>query len=513
MGGRDLGKSRTKNVSINSVVALVCQVLNLLLSFVTRTIFIRLLGVEYLGVNGLFTNILTILSFAELGIGNAIVFNMYKPLACGDTEKIKSLMQLYKKTYTVIGCIVAGAGVIVTPFLQYIIKNKPDISENITLLYLLFLANTATSYFFIYKKNILIADQKSYITLIVTQCVLILKTILQTAFLYLTHDFIIYLIIQIICTLLENIVCSFVADKQYPYLKEKAYPLERQETKRIFTDVKALALYKFGSVILNGTDNILVSMFVGVKEVGLVSNYVLLTTSCNSILQRITEAFTASVGNLNASEDSKKQYDVFKKIFFITAWIYGFASVGLAVVAQYFIEAWLGSNYLLGNVFVLAVVTEFYVKGVHSVSTTYRSTLGFFVEGKWSALLAAFLNLVLSIILCKTIGLTGIFIATPIARILSVGIVDPVLVFHKGFKKNVSEYYMRYVLYLAVFIILGIVCSIILAYISVSGWGGVLIKVIVITIVFNISMVIIFHRSKMFKELCTMAKGLIRKSK
>lgn len=508
-----MGRSRTKNVSINSIIALICQLFNLILSFVTRTIFIRLLGAEYLGVNGLFTNILTILSFAELGIGNAIIFNMYKPLACGDQEKIKSLMLLYKKTYTIIGCIVAGVGVIVTPFLHLIVKNEPDISENISLLYLLFLANTASSYFFIYKRNILIADQKSYMTIIVTQCVLIFKTILQTVFLFFTHNFIIYLVIQISCTLLENIVCSVVADIQYPYLKEKAYPLAPHETKRIFTDVKALALYKFGSVILNGTDNILLSAFVGVKEVGLVSNYVLLTTSCNSILQRITEAFTASIGNLNASENTEKQYDIFKKILFITAWIYGFASVGLAVVSQSFIDAWLGKDYILGNIFVFAVVAEFYIKGVHSVSYTYRSTLGFFVEGKWAALFAAGINLVLSILLCRAIGLTGIFIATPIARALSIGIVDPVLIFNHGFKKKVSEYYLIYIMYLTIFVIIGIACNLIQGYIPMIGWGGVIIKAIIVTIMFNGSMIVIFHRSKIFKELCGMVKGMIDKRK
>lgn len=162
-------QSRTKNVTINSLVSLLCQVLNLFLNFLTRTVFIKILGAEYLGVNGLFTNILTILSFAELGIGNAIVFNLYKPLAQNDKKKISSLMLLYKKAYTIIGLFVLGAGVLVTPFLDVIIKTKPNISENISLLYILFLLNTVVSYFFVYKKNIIIADQKNYITLIVTQ--------------------------------------------------------------------------------------------------------------------------------------------------------------------------------------------------------------------------------------------------------------------------------------------------------------------------------------------------------
>lgn len=508
-----MGKSRTKNVSINTIVALICQVFNLLAAFITRTVFIHILGAEYLGVNGLFTNVLTILSFAELGIGNAIVFSMYKPLAVRDEGKLGSLMALYKKAYTIIGVFVAGAGVCVTPFLELIIKNTPDIPESIPVLYMLFLANTAASYFFVYKKNIIIADQKNFIVLIVTQLVTVARVILQTVFLLLTHQYIVYLIIQIICTVADNVICSIIADRMYPFLKKQAAPLAQKESSGIFRNVKALALYKFGSVILNGTDNILISAMIGVREVGLVSNYVLVTTSCNAILQKITDAFTASVGNLNALEGTDKQYVVFKKIFFITAWIFGYASVGLAIVSQPFIQEWIGEEYLLGMSVLMAIVAEFYVKGVHSVAYTYRSTLGFFVEGRWSALLAAGINLVLSIILCNAVGLVGIFIATPIARIFSIGIVDPVLIFHKGFKKNVLEYYTMYVGYLFLFIGIGFICYYTINLVSLTGWLGVIVDVAIVTLVFNLIMVFLFCRTRMFRDLLQMAVGLLRKKK
>lgn len=508
-----MGESRTKNVSVNTTIALICQVFNLLATFVTRTIFIRILDAEYLGVNGLFTNVLTILSFAELGIGNAIVFSMYKPLAIGDKGKLGSLMALYKKAYTIIGAFVAGGGICVTPFLELIIKHTPDIPESIPVLYILFLANTASSYFFVYKKNIIIADQKNFIVLIVTQLVTVARVILQTIFLVITHQYIVYLIIQIVCTIADNVICSMIADRLYPFLKEKAAPLSIEESSGIFRNVKALALYKFGSVILNGTDNILISAMIGVREVGLVSNYVLITTSCNAILQKITDAFTASVGNLNALEGADKQYIVFKKIFFITAWIFGYASIGLATVSQPFIQAWIGEDYLLGMSVLLAIVAEFYVKGIHSVAYTYRSTLGFFVEGRWSALLAAGVNLVLSIILCNTIGLAGVFIATPISRIFSIGIVDPVLIFHKGFKKNVLEYYAMYVGYLFLFIGVGFICYYIIDMVSLTGWLGVIVDVTIVTLVFNLIMVFLFCRTRMFRGLLQMAVGLLSKKK
>lgn len=502
--------SRTKNVSINTTVSLLCQVLNLVLNFVTRTIFIKILGADYLGVNGLFTNILTILSFAELGIGNAIVFNLYKPLAQKDEAKIGSLMFLYKKAYTVIGVFVMVAGLLVTPFLDLIIKSKPDIPENITLLYILFLTNTAVSYFFVYKKNLIIADQKNYITLIVTQGTTIVKMILQTVFLLLTHNFIIYLIIQIFCTLADNIACSILADRMYPVLKNnKAEHLSKDEVKSIFTDVKALAVYKFGSVILNGTDNILISALLSVRDVGLASNYVLLTTSANAILAKVIDAFTASVGNLNTESNPEKQHDIFKKIMFISSWIYGFTTVGIFLVSKDFIISWIGKDYLLGTIVVFAICFDFYVKGVQAAPYMYRTTLGLFVQGKMAPIIAAVVNLVLSVILCQYVGLAGIFIATPISRLVSTVAIDPYLIYKHTFKRNVREFFFMYVGYLALFGALTVICYFAMCFVTVTGWLGVIAKIIVVTIVFNSIMIVVFCRTKMFKELFHTAKKLI----
>lgn len=503
-------QSRTKNVTVNSMVSLLCQVLNLLLNFLTRTIFIKILGAEYLGVNGLFSNILTILSFAELGIGNAIVFNLYKPLAQDDKPQISSLMLLYKQVYTAIGLFVLGAGLLVTPFLGVIIKTKPNIPENISLLYILFLLNTVVSYFFVYKKNIIIADQKNYITLIVTQATTIARVILQTSFLLLTHNFIVYLTIQIGCTLAENFVCSALADKMYPYLKNSnPVPLSKSETKSIFADVKALAIYKFGSVILNGTDNILISMLLSVRDVGLASNYTLLMNSANSILGKLIDAFTASVGNLNTESNAEKQYNVFKKIMFISSWIYGFAAVGIYLVSKDFIITWIGEKYLLSSIVVFSICFDFYVKGVQAAPYMYRTTLGLFIQGKWAAVIAAVVNLILSVILCKAIGLGGIFIATPISRLISTGIIDPYLIYKRTFKRNVLEYFEMFIGYCVIFIAIAVISNFAINCVSIAGWLGVILKAGIVTVIFNGLMISAFFRTKIFKELLQSVKQLV----
>lgn len=504
-----MSTSRTKSVSKNMIVALTCQTINTVISFVARTVFIKILGSDYLGLNGLFTNILTILSFAELGIGNAIVFSMYKPLAVGDCRKIASLMALYKKAYETIGLVVAIVGGSVTPFIRFIIKDPPDISENIYVLYLLFLFNTVCSYFFVYKRSIIIADQKNYIVLALTEGTYVIQIVSQIIFLYLTHNYMGYLLLQIGGTLLGNIITSVASNKMYPFLKDKAEPLGKEEVSGIFRNVRALTLYKFGSVILNGTDNILVSSLIGVTEVGLVSNYILLSTTCTTVLNKITDAFTASVGNLNAISDSKKKYEIFNKLFLITAWLYGLASVGLIMVSESFVCAWIGREFLVDKITVIAIVAGFYVKGVHFVAYTYRTTLGLFVEGRMSPLAAAILNIVLSFVLCKWIGLAGIFIATPIARVLTTGVIDPVLIYKKHFHLNPMIYYVKYAGYVLIFTAISIVCGKAISLVTITGWLGVIVQAVIVTVIFNLIMLLIFGRTKMFKEIVDSILSLI----
>ena len=275
--------SRVRNTTINSMVALFSKVIVFIVQFICRTILIKTLGTEYLGVNGLFTNILTMLSFAELGIGSAIIFKLYKPIAENDNEKIKTYIKFYQKAYIYIGTIILGLGMLLIPFLKYIVTDVPSIKENIIFIYILFLVNSSISYFFTYKKSIIIGFQKEYITTILNTAAIVLQNIVQIIVLLLTKNFILYLIIQILATLLDNIVASIKANKMYPYIKEKEYTkISKREEHKIFKDVKALVLYKLGYTISTGTDNIIISTFIGVSQVGLLSNYTMIINAVKS---------------------------------------------------------------------------------------------------------------------------------------------------------------------------------------------------------------------------------------
>ncbi len=494
--------SRTFNVVKNIKFGVISQVLTLFLSFASRTIFIRVLGKEYLGINGLFTNILTILSFAELGIGNAIIYSMYKPLSENNHNKIKALMDLYAKAYKIIALIITILGLLIIPFLDIIIKDIPNIKENINIIYMIFLLNTVTSYLFSYKKSIIIADQQNYKVIMYQQVFYIGQVLVQMITLFILENYLVFMIIQVLSNLLNNIVVSQKCDKMYPYLKSKEkYLIDKEEKNEIFRNVKSLFLYKFGSVILNGTDNIIISAYIGVGLVGISSNYLMIITAISGILGQAMTAFTASIGNLNAIESSDKKENIFNQLFLLSGWIYGVCSVCLIVCLNSFVYMWVGDNYMLSLDVVISLVLNFYVNGIQFAAFTYRNTMGLFTKGRYLPIIAAIINIVLSIVLAKYIGLVGVFIATIISRIVTMGWFDPLMVYKIGFNKKPWKYYCKYIIHAFIVIISVVVSNTIINYIVVDGFMLLLLKAMISFIVANIIFIIIFCNTNEFKAL------------
>lgn len=506
-----MNNGRTLNVLRNIGVSIVSQCLTLILSFISRTAFIKLLGAEYLGINGLFSNILTMLSFAELGIGNAIIFSMYKPLAEKDEIKIKALMKLYKKAYRVIAIIIAICGIIIIPFLDVMIKEAPSIKEDIVIIYLLFLVNTIVSYFYVYKKSIIIADQKNYIVVINQQIFYFIQTIAQIVFLLITKDYIKYLIIQIICTFAGNYFVSKKADTIYPYLRDRDIkPLDKLEIKEIYINVKALFLYKFGSVILNGTDNIIIAALIGVTEIGISSNYILIISAVTTIVSQVLNAFTASIGNLNVLETNEKKYEVFNQLFYISTCIYSFCGVGLMLFINPLIKLWLGEGYLLSDLATFALVLHFYVNGVQFASYTYRTTMGLFVKSKYTPIYAAMINILLSIVLSYPFGLAGVYFATSIARLLTTTWVDPVMIYKSSFNKHPILYFIKYSIYAMVTIMIYFISKNSLQYIETRSWVQLMLNIILYIFIWVLIMGGLFYKTKESKSLRIVMNKLMK---
>lgn len=495
-------ESRTRNTIKNVKTGVVMQVINKLMIFVVRTVFIRMLNSEYLGVNGLFTNILTVLSFAELGIGTAIIFNMYKPVALDDREKIKSLMQLYKKAYIIIGIVVFILGIILIPFLNFIVKDIPNIKENIVLIYILFLINTSSSYFFTYKKSIISAYQKESIINRIDSVFYLLKSIIEIIILCVFKNYILYLVTQIVVTILENIYIAQKANKMFPYLKDKNIKgLTKYEKETIFQNVKSLIVYKFGSVVMYGTDNILISSLINVSSVGLCSNYNMVINAIKNIMNTVLNGITASIGNLNAIADKEKKESVFYQITFLNFWIYSFCAICFMILLNPFIKIWLGEEFTLSLSIPISLAISFWIEGLRMPAYTYRVTLGLFEKGKSTPYIGAITNIILSIILCNKMGLVGIFIATSISQLISYSWIDPFLIHKNEFKTSFRKYIIKYCKYVFTFIFIYLISMYITKNIVISNIFDFILEAGILVTIINICILLVSFRTKEFKEI------------
>lgn len=494
--------TRTKKALLNAVTGSAMQILNVVLGFVSRTIFIYLLNSDYLGVNSLYTNILTVLSFAELGIGSAIVFSLYQPIAEKDKAKIQALMKLYKKAYWTIGVVIFVLGLCVIPFLKYIIRETPDVKENLTLIYVLFLVNTSVSYFYSYKKTLITADQKDYLVQIYTRVFQLIQIVLQSIFLLITHEYLIYLIIFIVCTIGQNVFLSLKADHLYPYIKEKnENTLSADETKSIFDNVKALFVYKFGSVILNGTDNIIISSVINVSAVGIASNYTMLMTNVTNIIGCAINSMTASVGNLSVNGSKQQIRSVLHQLLMLCVWLYGFIAIGFFALANDFVYLWIGDKYVLDQMVVFSILFSLYINGIQYSAYTFRTTQGLFVQSKWIPMLSAIINIILSIWWGNVIGLAGIFIATGISRLVTTTVVDPWLVYKHNFDEKPLVYYFKLLWESVAVLVNGVIQYNLIRLIHLDGWSGFVIKFVALSIMTNIVFVIEFGWTAEFKGL------------
>lgn len=493
--------SRTMNSIRNMKYAIIGQAIGLLVSFISRMVFVRTLSAEYLGLNGLFTNLLSLLSLAELGVGSAIVYSMYEPLADKDYYKINSLMKLYKKFYTIIGIIVALLGFSLAPFLSHLVKELPDL-PNMKIIYILFVINSSISYFFTYKRSLIIADQKGYIATYFRYGFYFLLNLSQILALVLTKNYILFLGLQISSTLLENVVVSRKAEKLYPFLKENnVSKLSKDEKNRIIKNVKAMFLHKIGSIAVLGTDSIIISKYVGIIQVGLYSNYLLIINALNTVFGLFFQSIIASIGNLGVTESNEKKKYIFEAINLFNFWVYGFASICLLILFNPFIHLWLGKEYLFKQSLVLIIVISFYLTGMRKSVLTYRDALGLFWYDRYKALFEAIINLIVSIILVQYIGISGVFIGTIFSTLTTCFWVEPYILFKYGFGESVKPYFKQYGYYTGILLAASVSTWLASSYFSNSTIIGFIGKLIICGIFPNAIFLSVFWKSEEFQYL------------
>ena len=439
---------RTKNSILNISTNMVITIVKTFMTFVVRTFFINILGQTYLGVNGLLTNIISMLSLAELGVGTAINFSLYKPLAENNKKKISELMTFYKNAYRIIALIIFIIGIIVFFFLDIIIKDSENI-ESLNIIYFLFLANTVFTYLISYKETLINADQKAYKLSKINFVFMILVNIIQIITLVVTKNFVFYLLVQIVITYIQKVFINRYITLQYKEIdfkcKEK---LEKSDLKQISTNIKAMFFHKIGDYCINGTDNIIISSFIGIGTVGIYSNYLTIINMLNNFINIIYNGITASLGNLIVTENKEKQYKIFKQIDFIGFLIYSTCSVGLLNLINPFITLWVGQEYVFNMEIVIAIVINFFITGMRIPSTTIKNAAGLYKQDRFTPIIQSVINLITSIILVKTIGLLGVILGTIISGISIPCWQRPYILYHYIFKRSTKEYIRIYIKYL-----------------------------------------------------------------
>ncbi len=487
-------KTRKQYVTLNMIAGSISQVISMILQLIGRTIFIHTLGIEYLGINAMFYNVLMVLSLADLGFGTAIVYSMYKPLAENDRDMVVALMTYYRKIYHRLAIVVAVIGVGMIPLLPFVVNVESDIPY-LSVYYLLYVVNIVISYLMSYQYTIITADQKGYLITAYSLIGSILQAIVQIIALVVFKNFMLYLTVFILRTFLVNWFQSNKAKKLYPYIKGSR-ELDLTTKKSIFENVKSMFLYKFGGILLNNTDNFIISMMVGTAYVGFYSNYMTIIITIYGFTDIFFNAVTSSVGSLNASEDDDWKFHIFQVINFINFWMMTFCSVCFLVLFNDFITLWVGKEFVFGMLTVIIIVVNFFMPGTITAVSIYRDTTGMFRQTKYVFLITALINLLLSVLLGKPFGLFGILLATAIARLLTNMWYEPLILFKYYFKKPPRIYFHRQAYYWSI----AVACSLItyglsstIGSVSVVNLG---IKLLLCLIIPNGIIFALFFRSK-----------------
>lgn len=498
---------RTQNVKRNSFYALLGQAITIILKAITQMIFVRTLSLEYLGISGLFNNILNMLSLAELGIGTAILFNLYGPVANNDIERIKMLMNFYKSTYQRIGGFVMVIGLCITPFLDLLIKDTPDIPE-LQIIYVLYVFNNAASYFFVYKQAILIAHQENHVIFKIEIARNVIMHFGQIVILVLTRNFLLFLSIQIVCTLLFNYVNTYVAEKKYLFLKNNNSLFEKKEKRKIYKDVYATMAHKLGGVLVLGTDNLLLSMFVGVYAVGLYSNYLLFINSIKGFMTRVYDSLVSSIGNLLNMESEEKVYSIYRQLFFLSFVVTSVISIGFSCLANPLIEVFFGAEYLLDKKLVVLMSINFYFTdlcGIRAITNKFKTAKGLFWNDRYKPYVEAFINLVASVVLLQMLGFAGVLLGTLVSTLCTCIWIEPYVLFKHGLHKPLKEYACLFLKYMFAFLGAWLISEIIICRIPQNH--RIPLGVMVCILIPFCFYVLLFRRTEEFQASYSLLRG------
>ena len=458
-------KSRTEFATLNTSIALAIQPFQALIGFVSRTIFLNILGVTYLGLNNYLSSLVSILSLAELGIGGAMTYALYGPLAREEHAKINAFMILFKKLYRMIGIGIFLIGTILALFLPYIIKDYP-INREVYLIYFLFVFNSASSYFFSYKRTLLYVDQRNYVMTTIDFGLYVLRIMLQIGVLIYTKNFVIYLLVGIFMNIIGNIIMSSIVDRMYEYLfSEEITPINEEEKSKFVKNIKGNIVGGIGETIVFQTDSLLMGAYISLTAIGLYGNYIFVLGFLSLLVNTTINPVVSSIGNLFHSEDTTliAKINFIKKFQFISFSIIYILSMGFLIFINPFITIWLGNDFLFDIGVVILIVVNFFLTNYRRPALILISIYGLSYEQNKKVLVEIILNIVLSLyyLIVLDLGVAGILLGTICSTVLTCIWYEPYSAFKYGIKSSAKEYFKTMVKHFTVFTV-SIVCIILL---------------------------------------------------
>lgn len=496
-----MGKKK-KAIIKNSSVGLISQVVTMLFTFVTRSLFIKYIGVELLGLNSTFSSVLTALSLAELGFQSAIVYNLYKPLHDNNIEEVNSIMNILKLIYRGVGFFFIVAVFLLTPFLKFIVTGI-EITKTVYVYFWLQALASVCTYFLAYKRAILYADQKEYISKTFDLIFSIILNVLQCVTLIKFKSYIGYLVLKVVQTYVSNLAIHFYCTKHYSYLHKTA--LDKSKLMKILCDVRDIFASRMASFIYNSTDNLVISAFVSTISVGFFVNYTTITTSLKTLTNSALSPVIPILGNhLLDERDTNKR----EKVFFLDTYVRYFITLMIViptgVLIDDFITWWVGKEMVLSNSIVILLCIDFYIHLVHSASVDFINSAGLFKSDKYIEALGAACNIVTSLIFVQYFGIAGVLIGTVVSQVVF-WIGRSVIVYreclHLGIRSYL-RYWMKNLCYIIVAIVITVIVVTLYKKIMISN---ILIRFIVGGIVSEIVVVamatIIFWKNEEMKQL------------
>lgn len=505
-----MGSSRIRNTVRNTITGFINKFCMILFPFVIRTLMIRYMGAEYLGLNSLFTSILQVLSLAELGISSAIVYCMYKPIAEGDTETICALYNLIKKVYHIIGIIILIVGSALIPFLDHFISGEVPTGIDIYVLYIIYLLNTVISYFlFAYKECLFVAHQRSDISNNIQTIMYIFMYLVQCVAIIVTKNYYVYIIALPICTILINIIKSYQVSKYFPEYVCRG-KVDKKTMYGIAKRVCGLMLYKISGVCRTSFDSIVISAFLGLVVLAKYQNYYTIMSAVGSLTIIITTSATASIGDSMATESREKNYENFRTFSMLYSWLSGWCTACLLCLYQPFMKIWMGEEYMFPFGIVILFCIYFYTCKISDVAYTYRQAAGLWWEDKFRPIIEAVANLVLNIVTVKFFGVYGVIIST-IITITFINIPwGSYILFNRYFRKSNVKYMIEILLH-AIIALLACVCTwFVCNLLPEYGAMSFVVKTILCIIIPNMIFLLVYRHFKGFNEIMKIVKRVIK---